>query len=173
MTGLALQDRRILVVEDEFIVADAMERTLRRAGAIVLGPVPTVAQAMALIDANSEIDSAVLDINLAGHKVYPVVDRLLARGTRCVFATGNDPNDVPVAYHHVARCEKPVESACILSWLAGIPTQPSSPAAEQQTLRTLRQQVHEQIKAADDCDLTLIAAKLYEVLDAIEAQLAS
>lgn len=173
MTKPALQDRRILVVEDEFLVADAMERELRRAGAIVLGPVPTVGQAMALIDDNTDIDGAVLDINLHGQKVYPVVDRLLALGTRCVFATGNDLSDVPFAYFHVARYEKPVTSTRILSWLAEATTPELVPAPKQQTLQTMGRQLREQIAAAEDEGLTLVAAKLYEALDAVDARLTS
>ena len=120
MADALLQDRRVLVVEDEFMVADAVERKLRRAGAVVLGPVPSVAQALRLLEQEADIDGAVLDINLGDHKVYPVVDMLLARGTPCVFATGNDRADVPRAYAHLIRCEKPIDAACLVSALAGV-----------------------------------------------------
>jgi CheY-like chemotaxis protein len=171
MAKLALQGRRILVVEDEYIFADTMERDLRQAGAIVLGPVPTVDEAMALIDLNSDIDSAVLDINLGEQKVYPVLDRLLARGTYCVFATGNDLQNVPSAYRHVAHYEKPVATAFVLSRLVGPGTLQRPPIPEQKTLQTLRWQLQEQIVRAEDENLFLIAAKLHEVLDVVDAEL--
>lgn len=46
--------------------------------------------------------------------IDPVLDGLLDRGARCVFATGNDAADVPAAYASLPRCEKPVEMSCII-----------------------------------------------------------
>jgi CheY-like chemotaxis protein len=97
----SLRGWRVLVVEDEYLIADAMERGLRGAGAIVLGPVPTVEKALELLEGEREVDGAVLDINLAGRKVFPVADALAARGIRFLFATGYDAADVPAAYRHV------------------------------------------------------------------------
>lgn len=171
-----LQDRRVLIVEDEYVVAEAMERSLRRAGAIVLGPVPSVAQALALIDREGRIDSAVLDINLGGQKVYPLLDRLLAKGIRCVFATGNDPADVPTAYDHVTRLEKPVDPRHVARALADPAPPPPSPAgggADRTTLRQLRVQLLAQVDIADTLEQTLLAARLCEAIDAVDAALGS
>jgi len=174
MADALLQDRRVLVVEDEFMVADAVERKLRRAGAVVLGPVPSVAQALRLLEQEADIDGAVLDINLGDHKVYPVVDMLLARGTPCVFATGNDRADVPRAYAHLIRCEKPIDAACLVSALAGVAA--SAPdgadtATPRAALLRMRQQLLDQIQRAADLGYTLVAAKLCEALDAIDVDL--
>ena len=169
MADALLQDRRVLVVEDEFMVADAVERKLRRAGAVVLGPVPSVAQALRLLEQEADIDGAVLDINLGDHKVYPVVDMLLARGTPCVFATGNDRADVPPAYAHLIRCEKPIDGACLVSALAGgarpAPVADVRPAA----LRQMRYQLLDHVERASDLGHTLLAAKLCEALDALDS----
>lgn len=109
MSKALLQGRRVLVVEDEYLIADTMEQSLRQAGAVVLGPVPSVDDALELLDDEPDVDGAILDINLGGEKVFPVADVLAARGVRFVFATGYDVSDVPPAYRHIARYEKPVD----------------------------------------------------------------
>ncbi|MCU6455536.1 hypothetical protein LPN01_15765 [Sphingomonas sp. A2-49] len=167
MADASLRDRRVLVVEDEYMIAEAMSRDLRRAGATVLGPVSDVAGALALLDDEADVDAAVLDINLGDHKVYPVVDVLLARGAQCVFATGNDPADVPTAYAAMTRLEKPVDPASIVHVLNGRgpyaePRRGSDPLA---ALTALRDQLTLQIRVAGDAGETLLAAKLSEAFD--------
>ena len=86
-----LEDERILLVEDEILVSMLVEDKLRGAGAEVLGPVPTVGDALRLVEAaaaDGGISAAVLDINLDGRHVGPVADRLAALGVPFVFATG-------------------------------------------------------------------------------------
>ena len=108
-----LNGRRILVVEDEYMIADAMQRGLEDEGAIVLGPAPSVRKALRLIEAEPGIDVAVLDINLGGEKVFPVADALQARGVAFLFTTGYDAADVPEAWRHVLRLEKPIEPRAV------------------------------------------------------------
>ena len=60
------------------------------AGAETLGPVPGVGDAVRLIAAEDRIDGALLDVNLGGEAVWPVVDALLARSVSLVLATGYD-----------------------------------------------------------------------------------
>jgi CheY-like chemotaxis protein len=97
----------ILVVEDEYIIAEGIVDALERAGASVIGPVPSLAEAMALVLADG-IDGAVLDINLRGELVYPVANALLERGVPFLFATGYDAGAIPASYDQVPRREKPV-----------------------------------------------------------------
>lgn len=171
MADMLMEDQRVLVIEDEYVVAEAIERTLRRAGAIVLGPVPSVDQAMALLDRGGRIDSAVLDINLGEQKVYPVVDRLLARGVHCVFSTGNDAADVPFTYQKIARLEKPVEASSIINALNKVDTTADSAVSNNTrhtSLLQLREQLTVQIDVADSIYEPLLAARLYEAVDAID-----
>jgi DNA-binding response OmpR family regulator len=87
----ALGDKRVLVVEDEAIVAMLVEDELREAGAEVVGPAASVGGALRLIEAAAKdggLSAAVLDINLQGRAVAPVADRLAALGVPFVFATG-------------------------------------------------------------------------------------
>ena len=103
-----LVDCRILVVEDEYAHAEDIRRELIEAGAIVVGPVPTIHKAMRLVEAEARIDGAVLDINLGGEMVFPVAEALRARSVPFLFATGYDSGRTPEAYKDIQRIEKPV-----------------------------------------------------------------
>lgn len=93
---------RVLVVEDEYLIAMDMEHSLRKAGADVAGPVPDADQALALIDA------AVLDVNLRGEAVYVVADRLNERGVPYLFATGESEIADRSDYRSRPKLEKPI-----------------------------------------------------------------
>jgi CheY-like chemotaxis protein len=103
-----LRGRRVLVVEDEYMLAEDLRRDLENQGAEVLGPVPTVAEALELLDQGLTPDLAVLDINLQGEKVYPVADALRDHAIPFLFTTGYDAQAIPSAYADVPRTEKPL-----------------------------------------------------------------
>ena len=90
-----LNGKRIVVVEDDFVLATDICRTLRELGATVLGPAPTPFYAMHLIG-GKKIDAAVLDVRLHGTTVFEVADLLLDRGVPIIFATASDRN--PLAW---------------------------------------------------------------------------
>jgi DNA-binding response OmpR family regulator len=80
---------RVLVVEDEYLIASEVKRWLHNAGAEVIGPVPRADLALDLI-AQQHPDAAVLDVNLGdGDTVYPVADKLGILGVPYIFATGD------------------------------------------------------------------------------------
>ncbi|WP_161393628.1 response regulator [Methylobacterium sp. 2A] len=119
-----LAGHRILVVEDEYLIATEVKRWLQAAGSEVLGPVPTVERALDLID-QGRPDAAVLDVNLGGgHTVYPVASELDALKVPYLFATG----DVKMAGADVCRghprLEKPYLKAelvrAVLKLLSGV-----------------------------------------------------
>ena len=118
-TGAPLVGRRVLIVEDEYFIANEMRQTFEAAGAEVLGPVSTVQAALNLLDQIPDLDGAVLDLNLQGEMGYPVADALLARQVPFVFATGYDALYIPAKYQGVIRCEKPVEARQIARMLFG------------------------------------------------------
>jgi len=79
--------RRILLVEDEILIAMSMVQTLGYLDFDVIGPFATVKDALAAVECEA-IDAAILDINLAGEMVYPVATELQARSVPFVFMTG-------------------------------------------------------------------------------------
>ena len=109
MADHSLRDCRILVVEDEYFLAAELEQELSEAGAVVVGPVPSVKDAVGLIERTPSLDGAVLDVNLGGDQVFPVADRLLVQGVPFLFVTGYHAQGVPAPYGHVPRLEKPTE----------------------------------------------------------------
>jgi CheY-like chemotaxis protein len=115
-----LAHRRVLVVEDEYFIADDMAHSLEKLGAEVVGPVPTRDRALAVLSSGERIDAAVLDINLREESVFPVAEILRQLGVPFVFATGYDESSIPAAYREVPRWEKPFKPdqlAKMLPWL--------------------------------------------------------
>ena len=108
MPERTLRDCRILVVEDEYMLADELRIELGDVDAIVLGPVGTVEDALNQIRAETHIDGAIVDVNLRGEMAFPVADLLANRGVPFLFATGYDEATIPARFAEVARCEKPI-----------------------------------------------------------------
>ena len=114
----SLAGRRILVVEDEYLIAMEVKRWLLAAGAEVIGPVPSVDQALDLID-DDGLHAAVLDVNLGdGDRVYPVADKLAAGGVPYLFATGDVMVIETSGYQHRPRVKKPYLEAELVRALA-------------------------------------------------------
>jgi DNA-binding LytR/AlgR family response regulator len=99
---------RVLLVEDNFNIARALARALQVHGAVIVGPVGTVKDAMARVAADEPIDGALLDINLRGEFAYKVADALQSKGVRVVFLTGYDETSIPACYRHIPCLQKPV-----------------------------------------------------------------
>jgi two-component system, response regulator PdtaR len=107
-----MKDLRILVVEDEFLLACALEENLRANGAVVVGPYCNLAQASAAL-LHESIDLAVLDINLNGAMVYPLAEELAARGIPFLFLTGYGTLDLPAEFRSLPRVSKPYDAASL------------------------------------------------------------
>lgn len=113
-----LAGRRVLVVEDEYLLADDLAAALSRAGAEVVGPVATAQEAFALIV--GDVPSlAVLDIKLPGGVVFPVAEALAGRGVPFVFATGYAAASVPARFRAVPHWQKPFDAAALVAALGG------------------------------------------------------
>ena len=101
---------RLLVVEDEALVAMLIEDILLDLDCIVIGPVGTVAQALALLRDEEQIDGALLDVNLGGgERSYPVADALAEREVPFVFVTGYGEAGVERRYAPVTVLQKPFD----------------------------------------------------------------
>ena len=108
MTDRTLRDCRVLVAEDEYMLADELRTELGAADAIVLGPAATIEDALALVRSEPEIDGAILDVNLRGEMIFPVADALVERGVPFLFTTGYDASVIPKRFKDTVRCEKPI-----------------------------------------------------------------
>jgi CheY-like chemotaxis protein len=117
----ALQGRRILVVEDDFLIALSMCETLKGAGATVLGPVGRIKDAVRFVqDRAGDFDEAVLDLDLHGQRSYPVADALVEAGRGFVFTTGFDMVSISKEYAMHPCCSKPVSTSALIVALCAL-----------------------------------------------------
>jgi len=115
----ALEGTRVLVVEDEFLVATLIEDVLESAGCVVSGPIPRVAEALDAVD-HETYDVAVLDVNLGGDRIDPVADALSRRNVPFVFVTGYTENALPAEFAERPRLCKPFKMGELLGILCGL-----------------------------------------------------
>ena len=113
---------RVLVVEDDMLIALDIEGTLQDLGCVVVGPVGKLDAAMQM--ANDEVlDAAILDVNIRGGHIYPVAERLSARGIPFALASGYGDWALPQAFRNQPRLTKPFTAqeleALVLSLLHG------------------------------------------------------
>lgn len=102
-----LHGMRLLLVEDHYALATNLADVAVQAGADVIGPVATVADALQLIEALPELDAAVLDVHLREETSYPVADALRARRVPFCFASAQDRAHMPERFRDVPLCQKP------------------------------------------------------------------
>jgi CheY-like chemotaxis protein len=109
---------RVLVVEDEFLIAMETEQMLVDLGCIVIGPVPTVARALALLD-REKPDFAILDVNLGRERSTPVAEALRARGVPFALASGYNGSQLPEeAFRNAPHLGKPLDRNLLVRALA-------------------------------------------------------
>ena len=104
----ALADCRILIVEDEVLIAMDVERMLIQEGCTVIGPVGTVARALNVIP-GGEIDAAVLDVNLGRERIFPVAELLVERKTPFVLVFGHSRESLPETLRDYPVIGKPYQ----------------------------------------------------------------
>ena len=115
--SLRLDGLRVLVVEDEYYIADDLRRHLKDAGAYVVGPCPTMKTAQAALN-SEQVDCAVIDLNLNGESAAPIAERLSELRIPFAIATGYGSESVPERYSSTPRCEKPFDPAALVALLA-------------------------------------------------------
>lgn len=111
--------KRILIVEDDFRLADALCADLRRRGAVVVGPAPTPFYAMQLLGRRG-VDGAVLDVRLHGTTVFGLADELCRRGTPILFATAQGDDVMPERFRERPRIAKPYDPEGLLHALQAL-----------------------------------------------------
>lgn len=114
-----LAGRRILLVEDDYLLANALGSLLCDRGVQLLGPCGTVDDALRLLRSSDALDAVVLDGNLDGERADRVADAVLARGIPLVFVSGYDRELLPPRFKDVPHCLKPVDVDHLAAALAG------------------------------------------------------
>jgi CheY-like chemotaxis protein len=121
--------RRILVVEDDFLVATLLAEILESVGWQVVGPVAHLATALDA-GASEDLDAAVLDVNLGGQTVYPLAEVLDARRVPFVFVTSYDREALPPLFRGRPHLGKPFVLGELIVTVARL----IAPAAEAEAL---------------------------------------
>ena len=107
--GKTVAGKRVLVVEDELMIRMLLEGMLTDLGHTVAAEAGGIDEAVALAKKGA-FDVAVLDVNLNGHPVTPVVEILLERGVPFIFASGYGQRGVPEAYRAIPTLQKPFQA---------------------------------------------------------------
>lgn len=111
---------RILVVEDEALVALYLEDILRDLGFDVVGPLMRLEPALAEAGRGIEAHAAILDVNIGGQKVFPLADRLEKAGMPLVFATGYGRASIEPRWHRYPILQKPYSTDEVSRALAAV-----------------------------------------------------
>lgn len=114
-----LAGRRVLIVEDEYLVADDVAAALRAAGATVVGPFGSLPAAERAV-AEELFDCAVLDVNLRGRHSTPIAQSLDAAGVPTLVVTGYSRDALPDPLQAASRLEKPVAAREVPEALASL-----------------------------------------------------
>ena len=114
-----LEGVRVLVVEDEFLVATLIEDMLRSAGCVVSGPIPRLAEALDAVD-RGPYDAAILDVNLGGERVDPVAQALSCRNVPFAFVTGYSIGSLPGEHAERPCLRKPFKITDLLSTVSNL-----------------------------------------------------
>ena len=109
----ALAGRRILVVEDESLVAMLLETILSDMGCTVICPESNVGDGLRVVTGETDLDAALLDVNVAGQEVFPIAEALKARGVPFVFSTGYGEGGLPDEWRGNPTIQKPFTEAAV------------------------------------------------------------
>lgn len=129
-----LSGSRVLVVEDEALIAEEIRLLLVEAEGVPIGPVSSLSEARRLVKEGTHLDAALLDVNLADGQITPVLESLTARGVPTLVYTGGSlPEGVRERHPDLVALSKPVAPARLIGELRrlmgklGASTAPSAP----------------------------------------------
>jgi DNA-binding response OmpR family regulator len=115
---------RVLIVEDEVLLAFMLQDMLAEWGCAVVGPAGRVARALSLAGSET-LDGAILDVNLAGTEVYPVARALAARQIPFIFVSGFAARRLPTEWRNRPILQKPFQPRDLAESMARVFAQPS------------------------------------------------
>jgi DNA-binding response OmpR family regulator len=105
--------QRILVVEDEFLLALHIAEVLEDEGFVVIGPAASLSEAASLAS-SEDLDGALLDINIVGGRVDDVADILARRGVPFMFVTAYGRDHLPKAFVGATLVNKPFDDRALV-----------------------------------------------------------
>ncbi len=105
--------RRVLIVEDESLVAMLLETILADLGCDVVGPESNIEDGLNVASGTVPLDAALLDVNVAGREIFPVAEALKARGVPFVFSTGYGEAGLPEHWRGNPTVQKPFTEGAI------------------------------------------------------------
>lgn len=111
---MSIDGRHVLVVEGQYMLAFDLREKLEDAGAVVIGPEPSVERALSRLESADTIDAAVLDVNLGDEDAFPIADALRARNIPFLFASGYGDDAVATRFPGVVTCSKPLNVPALL-----------------------------------------------------------
>lgn len=117
--------KRILVIEDEMMVAMGLEMALMEAGYEVVGPFGRLDQALEAAR-NGQMDLALLDVNVRGDAIFPVAEILTARGIPFAFLTGYGRETLPVEFKAGRVLSKPFQAERLLATIKSMSSESMS-----------------------------------------------
>ncbi len=120
-TDLPLAGARVFIVEDEALILDTLQDMLAGLGCLVVESALRIDEALSKV-ASSSFDVAVLDVNVAGHRIDPVADVLAGRGTPFLFASGYGRGSLPAAHRERVLLAKPYRKADVKAALDAVLT---------------------------------------------------
>jgi PAS domain S-box-containing protein len=132
--GITVTGNKIMVVEDEALVAMSLRDSLDELGFSVIGPFSRISEAMIALR-NNHVDAAVLDVNLGGELIYPLADVLTADHVPFVFITGYGADEIERRYASIPILQKPIEADALKSML--VPRSTGADATERSVKRSL------------------------------------
>ena len=121
---ISISGNRVMVVEDEALVAMVVTESLTNLGYVVVGPFSRCSDAMSAVE-SGDIDAAILDVNLDGEMVYPLADMLVSRKVPFIFVTSYGAESIDRRFMHIPVIQKPVERHVLQRIFAPLEAAPS------------------------------------------------
>ncbi|MBW8303490.1 MAG: response regulator [Brevundimonas sp.] len=109
----AFAGRRVLIVEDESLVAMLLETILEDMGCVPVGPAATVDEGLRMAGEGEPVDAALLDVNVAGKQVFPIAEALKTRGVPFIFSTGYGESGLPDKWRGHPTLQKPFTESAV------------------------------------------------------------
>jgi CheY-like chemotaxis protein len=113
----SLDGYRVLIVEDEYFVANDLERALKSRGASIIGPCSDFTDAH-LRAARDHFDAAIVDINIRNKTAYPIADELMRQSIPFVFCTGYSASVIPKRFAGIGVWHKPFDTLALVAHIA-------------------------------------------------------